>query len=371
MRIVFWQNCLSPHQLPYIVHLLDDERVDSVVIVANEAISKGRKDMGWNMTNYPNLEKCEIYLNPMPQMIEYLFSIRSEDTWHLFSGIRGFKFVFDALKVSLKYKLNRGLVVELPNTFYRGISNAKPLWMHRFRFYLQDRKYASYISKVFAMGNNAVRYYHSLSNQWQVFPFAYCTNECHLNMCNINGNAKFVFIGSLSPWKSPKSIVYAVHENINNNSFGQVTFVGDGSERQDIEKYCQANHIENVEILGTRNNSEIPSILQQQDILILPSLYDGWGAVVNEALSSGCYVICSDRCGAKELLSDSRCGRVFEGGNYRQLAAIMGECSDNIEMIRQNRDYRLRWAKQSISGSVIARYMIDCLTGDTVKRPWI
>lgn len=36
MRIVFWQNCLSPHQLPYIVHLMDDKRVDEVVVVTEE-----------------------------------------------------------------------------------------------------------------------------------------------------------------------------------------------------------------------------------------------------------------------------------------------------------------------------------------------
>ena len=36
MRIVFWQNCLSPHQLPYIVHLMDDKRVDEVVVVTEK-----------------------------------------------------------------------------------------------------------------------------------------------------------------------------------------------------------------------------------------------------------------------------------------------------------------------------------------------
>ena len=46
MRIVFWQNCLSPHQLPYIVHLMDDKRVDEVVVVTEESISDERKKMG-------------------------------------------------------------------------------------------------------------------------------------------------------------------------------------------------------------------------------------------------------------------------------------------------------------------------------------
>lgn len=51
MRIVFWQNCLSPHQLPYIVHLMDDKRVDEVVVVTEESISDERKKMGWELGN--------------------------------------------------------------------------------------------------------------------------------------------------------------------------------------------------------------------------------------------------------------------------------------------------------------------------------
>ena len=34
MRIVFWQNCISPHQMPFITRLADDPRVDEVVVVA-------------------------------------------------------------------------------------------------------------------------------------------------------------------------------------------------------------------------------------------------------------------------------------------------------------------------------------------------
>ena len=60
MRLVFWQNCLSPHQLPYIVHLLDDMRVDEVVIVAGETVSDARKKMGWAIGMFDGLERCEM-----------------------------------------------------------------------------------------------------------------------------------------------------------------------------------------------------------------------------------------------------------------------------------------------------------------------
>ena len=370
MRIVFWQNSLSPHQLPYITHLLDDERVDSVIVVAGEAVSKGRAKMGWEVRDYPGLERCDVYLNPMLQTMDYLFSLRPDDTWHLFSGIRGFRFIFDAFKRSLRYKLKRGLIMELPNTFGFGMPDIKPLWLHRLRFLFQDRKYASYFTKVFAMGQRAVNYYSSLCRFWQVYPFAYCTaNDEELDSV-IKGGAKFVFVGSLSPWKSPFTIIEAASLNMDESSKMEITIVGDGVERKRIEVAVKAKGLKNIALLGTRSNSEIPSILFQQDILILPSLYDGWGAVVNEALSCGCYVICSDHCGAKSLLSGHpRLGKIFKAKDYRQLAAVMEDCCRNIQTIRNDRNYRLQWARQSISGSAMAHYMVDCLTDTLTKRP--
>lgn len=104
--------------------------------------------------------------------------------------------------------------------------------------------------------------------------------------------------------------------------------------------------------------------------MILPSVYDGWGAVVNEALSRGVFVICSDKCGAKELLHDKRIGLVFKAGDSNDLTDKMKYCIDHITDIKKNRNYRRQWAENSISGSVVAKYMIDCLIHGKGAKPW-
>lgn len=60
MRIVFWQNCLSPHQLPYIVHLMDDKRVDEVVVVTEESISDERKKWVGNWGVIPKQKNAQL-----------------------------------------------------------------------------------------------------------------------------------------------------------------------------------------------------------------------------------------------------------------------------------------------------------------------
>lgn len=371
MRIVFWQNCLSPHQLPYITCLVNNMGISEVVIAVGESISKERKEMGWDISNYPNMDKIDIYINPNIETTTKILEKEPQNSYHLFSGIRGFSFVYHAFKCSLLYPIKRGIITEMPNTFAFGLSYGKPLWLHKIRFHLQDRKYIPYINYIFAIGEEAVKYYSSISNSWKIFSFAYCTNSNQIITSKRikSDEIKFIFIGSLSWWKSVKSILSAI-SLLNDKNNISLTIIGEGKEKIKLQQYCNRYQLNNVHFIGTKSNKEIPSILQGHDILILPSIYDGWGAVVNEALMQGKYVLCSDKCGAKTLLKKSVNGKVFKGGNYIELANYMLYCIDNITTIREQELQRKEWAENHIEGKVIAKYMIDCLQNKDFKIPW-
>lgn len=368
MRLVFWQNCLSPHQLPYIVKLMDDERVDEVVVAAGEAVNDARAKMGWETGRYAGIERCKVYVDLSDEQIESLLRERVAESVHLFSGIRGFAFVFKSLKASLAHPVRRCLITERPNTFAFGRANGKPLWMHAIRFLLQDRAYARHIDTVFAMGGEAVEYFRSVYKKWRVVPFMYCTQSTEYRPTTmLRGAAKFIFIGGLSYWKAPTAIANAFAQIKKEGSRidGTVTFVGDGDQRGKTEAVFRKNGMDDIaEFVGYRPMREIPTWLAKSDVLILPSVYDGWGAVVNEALQMGLYVICSDACGASDLIrGDEGLGTVFKKGDEGGLASAIDYCMSHIDEVRSGRGYRMQWADSHISGDVVARYMIDCLCG--------
>lgn len=375
MRIVFWQNCLSPHLLPFIVHLMDDDRVDEVVVCAAEDVSTDRKEMGWSVGQYDGLDRCKLYVNPDDTTINALLKEREEESWHWFSGIRAYAFVFKCLKMSLQYNLNRGMISERPNTydFKHNRPNAKPYWIHRLRFWIQDRKFAKHIKMVFAMGQEAVNYFSSLGMNWQVLPFCYCTEPAKAGAKPLQADRlpQYLYCGSLSAWKEPLTIARALSW-LSHPFTGGVKFIGDGPIRTELEKYVVDNKLNNViELLGTKPQTEVPSYMQQADVLILPSIYDGWGAVVNEALQAGCYVICSDACGASDLLnSEKRLGRVFRRGDAGMLANCMEWCNGHIDEVRADRAFRTKWCEKHINGRAVARYFVEHLTGDNSCRLW-
>ena len=83
----------------------------------------------------------------------------------------------------------------------------------------------------------------------------------------------------------------------------------------------------------------------------------------------GKYVICSNQCGAQALLRNHMNGTTFKTRNYKELANQMLYCIDHISDIREQEVFRIKWAKENISGKAIAKYMIDCLCNNSHNEP--
>ena len=57
----------------------------------------------------------------------------------------------------------------------------------------------------------------------------------------------------------------------------------------------------------------------------MPSRYDGWGVVVNEALLAGVPVICSNRVGAGSIVEKWQCGSIFTSENVSDLESKLND----------------------------------------------
>lgn len=80
---------------------------------------------------------------------------------------------------------------------------------------------------------------------------------------------------------------------------------------------------------GAIPQSELLMRLGASDVLVMPSLSDGFGMVVTEALSRGVPVIVSDGAGASDLIDPGRNGFVISAGDASAIADVLGWCFDN------------------------------------------
>lgn len=79
----------------------------------------------------------------------------------------------------------------------------------------------------------------------------------------------------------------------------------------------------NVRIIGPVPQGDLPGLLSQCDLFVLPSLADGFGLVVLQAMACELPVIVSDRAGGSEVVAGEEFGGVAPAGDAEALADSM------------------------------------------------
>jgi len=87
------------------------------------------------------------------------------------------------------------------------------------------------------------------------------------------------------------------------------------------------------------------SAFEQADVLVFPTLSDGFGMVVSEAFSRGLPVICSEQAGAADSIQAGRNGLIIPAGDARALTEALQWCLDNREHLRAMRHAALETAR--------------------------
>jgi glycosyltransferase involved in cell wall biosynthesis len=132
-----------------------------------------------------------------------------------------------------------------------------------------------------------------------------------------------LFCAKLQAWKGPMDLLEAFARANVPNSY--LVFAGDGPDRSKLEaKATELGFADRVRFLGFLNQSQLPSVYCAADLFVLPSLFEPFGLVVNEAMLCGLPVAVSDRVGARfDLVIPGETGYVFPAGNLNALAAIL------------------------------------------------
>lgn len=126
---------------------------------------------------------------------------------------------------------------------------------------------------------------------------------------------KFLFIGRLSAEKN-LNLLLDVFARLQECA---LTIVGAGPDEDRLKAVATAN----VVFAGIVENSMLKNIFAENDFLILPSMSEPWGLVVEEALYFGLPVIVSNRCGASELVKKGENGWVFDPADPGQLKDLI------------------------------------------------
>jgi len=101
---------------------------------------------------------------------------------------------------------------------------------------------------------------------------------------------------------------------------------------------------EHIEFTGPLPKAQLMARYDSADVLIFPTLCDGFGMVVTEAWSRGLPVIITDHAGANDLLQPNRNGILIPAGDADAIASALNWCLDHRAELRDMREAALATA---------------------------
>jgi poly(glycerol-phosphate) alpha-glucosyltransferase len=114
----------------------------------------------------------------------------------------------------------------------------------------------------------------------------------------------------------------------------RLTFVGDGPLRESLAASVPDGLRARVIWAGFKEADALPPYFAAANVFVLPSLHDGWGVVINQAVSAGMAVIASDAVGAAvDLVVHGENGLIFPSQDEAALTDSLRYFADHPDDI--------------------------------------
>jgi glycosyltransferase involved in cell wall biosynthesis len=137
-------------------------------------------------------------------------------------------------------------------------------------------------------------------------------SEIYKNKFNIKNKKTFLYVGRLTRVKNLNSLLIAFHNIVKYNNDIVLFIVGSGEQESDLLNTINSFNLNNnVFLTGRYDGINLLAWYNIADVFILPSINELFGAVINEALISGCYILASEKAGATSLIKDNINGNTF------------------------------------------------------------
>jgi glycosyltransferase involved in cell wall biosynthesis len=228
-----------------------------------------------------------------------------------------------------------------------------------------------FFQKAFVSGKRSANYLRSLIKRqlpvekgYDVVDNAYFfakTSEIRRALHQDLNQRPFLFVGRLVAAKSVSLLLDAFFVYRGAGGRRPLEVVGHGPLENSLKVAASQSKFEGaVRFSGSQPYESLPNWYARAACLILPSLSEMWGLVVNEAMASGLPVLVSDRCGCvDDLVEDGVNGYVISAGSIEALV-------DRMQKIDSLSDEELK-AMGRRSQEIIARFSVETWSNSVLR----
>ncbi|PWK28979.1 glycosyltransferase involved in cell wall biosynthesis [Arcicella aurantiaca] len=334
---------------------------DEFEVIYAHTHDDARKSLGWNFENAHNFNSKTIGRDlTIWKIIPYLFKNRKST--HIVNGIWAESIFFFVIILLNLFQINFLIYSEASNPF-KNRSFLKKIIL-RFVSVSIAKLLIIKAKGVLAISIFASNYFKDLGiNDRRIYRFGYFQKEkIHLKLTTKKSCISLLFVGQLIERKGIFTLLEAIEKLFEKYQSFHLSIIGSGILKDNIQHFIKTQNLQNeVELLGVIDSQNVSNYIAQADLLVLPSVFDGWGIVVNEALQNGISVLISDQCGAKELIREGKNGFIFKANNVNDITEKLTnfiELSphEKLEMMKE-----IRKMNQNIDIQIVTKYLVACV----------
>lgn len=134
--------------------------------------------------------------------------------------------------------------------------------------------------------------------------------KCHIKN-DYNGNKRILHVGRFATAKNHEVLVKSIANLVESGHEVQLDLYGQGELKESIKDLVKKLHMENnINFCGLTD--DIYSIMEKNDIFVLPSLYEGMPMTLIEAMGTGMPILASNVGGIPDMIENEKSGLLCE-----------------------------------------------------------
>lgn len=351
--LVFVSNFLNHHQYELCIEL--SKRVKKFNFIATEEIPLQTKKFGYHdMNENTDFVICS-YKNK--ESLNYSLELIQESEIVIFGSCPNYM-------IDLRMKKNRISFLYTERFFkksilrrfypptYKKVSNRVLRYKDDNMFVLCASAYASHDLLICGFPKKKCF-------KWGYFP-EFIPNDIKKRTIKKECKVRILWVGRFLNWKNPRDAIKLAKLLKKNNYDFVLDFIGAGPEEKILKEMVIKNKLDdNIRFLGSMHPENVRKHMLESDIFLFTSgKYEGWGAVLNEAMNSMCAVVASNKAGSVPyLIKDGINGYSYKCGKISELYL-------KTKLLIENKQTRLLFgerAYKTIQNVWNCKYAVDNL----------
>ena len=351
LRILFLTNQASYHQMHFARAMVARLGADHFRIVFHNPTSDARTEMGWR-DEYR--DACILrWWQSDAERNEALDWIENSDV--VIQGRFPISLVRNRIRAGKLTFACQERLWKKPPSLWRRISRLPHLIKN---YYSVDR--ANY--HLLAIGRYAAADLNELGvfrgRSWR---YGYFMHRPETQIDRVPGEClQLLWCARLSPVKQPMMALKILQALLDGGRECHLTMIGDGELRAEVDDQLVVSGLtEHVTLTGWQTPSQVIEHMQRADVFLMTSHHgEGWGMVVNEAMSNGCCVVANAELGsAAWLIEHGQSGFLCHGNDYQPvLKEILALSSSSLAAMGQAAQQRMAnlWSAEVAADRTIA-----------------